>query len=98
MCSRHRTYRPARATHDESAGVRTYSGPVSPVRAENSVSHPNRHVASGDPEFVAPTGVRARMDHHRQGSSLRRSDINDLNHALRRMLWNRGGYVRPIEL
>jgi len=38
------------------------------------------------------------MDHHRQGSSLRRSDINDLNHALRRMLWNRGGYVRPIEL
>jgi len=29
---------------------------------------------------------------------LRRSDINDLNHALRRMLWNRGDYVRPIEL
>lgn len=29
---------------------------------------------------------------------LRRSDINDLNHALRRMLWNRGAYVRPIEL
>ena len=28
----------------------------------------------------------------------RRSDINDLNHALRRMLWNRGDYVRPIEL
>ena len=28
----------------------------------------------------------------------RRSDINDLNHALRRMLWNRGNYVRPIEL
>ena len=29
---------------------------------------------------------------------LRRSDLNDLNHALRRMLWNRGDYVRPIEL
>jgi hypothetical protein len=29
---------------------------------------------------------------------LRCSDINDLNHALRRMLWNRGDYVRPIEL
>ena len=29
---------------------------------------------------------------------LRRSDINALNHALRRMLWNRGDYVRPIEL
>ena len=29
---------------------------------------------------------------------LRRSDINDINHALRRMLWNRGDYVRPIEL
>lgn len=29
---------------------------------------------------------------------LRRSDINYLNHALRRMLWNRGDYVRPIEL
>ena len=29
---------------------------------------------------------------------LRRSDINDLNHGLRRMLWNRGDYVRPIEL
>jgi len=29
---------------------------------------------------------------------LRRSDINDLNHARRRMLWNRGDYVRPIEL
>ncbi len=29
---------------------------------------------------------------------LPRSDINDLNHALRRMLWNRGDYVRPIEL
>ncbi len=28
----------------------------------------------------------------------RRSDINDLNHALRRMLWNRGDYLRPIEL
>src|SRR5713101_69241 len=29
---------------------------------------------------------------------LRRSDINALNHALRRMLWNRGDYIRPIEL
>ncbi len=29
---------------------------------------------------------------------LRHSDINYLNHALRRMLWNRGEYVRPIEL
>jgi Domain of unknown function (DUF6933) len=29
---------------------------------------------------------------------LRRSDIDDLNHVLRRMLWNRGDYVRPIEL
>src|SRR6266540_2440190 len=29
---------------------------------------------------------------------LRRSDINDLNHALRRMLWNRGDDVRPSEL
>jgi hypothetical protein len=29
---------------------------------------------------------------------LLRSDINTLNHALRRMLWNRGDYVRPIEL
>jgi hypothetical protein len=29
---------------------------------------------------------------------LRRSAINDLNHALHRMLWNRGDYVRPIEL
>lgn len=29
---------------------------------------------------------------------LRRNDINDLNHALRRMLWNRGDYVYPIEL
>ena len=29
---------------------------------------------------------------------LRSSNINDLNHALRRMLWNRGDYVRPIEL
>lgn len=29
---------------------------------------------------------------------LRRSDVNELNHALRRMLWNRGDYVRPIEL
>ena len=29
---------------------------------------------------------------------LRRSNINDLNHALRRMPWNRGDYVRPIEL
>jgi uncharacterized protein DUF6933 len=29
---------------------------------------------------------------------LRRSDINGLNHALHRMLWNRGDYVRPIEL
>jgi hypothetical protein len=28
----------------------------------------------------------------------RRSDINELSHALRRMLWNRGDYVRPIEL
>src|SRR5436309_6517446 len=27
-----------------------------------------------------------------------RSDIDELNHALRRMLWNRGDYVRPIEL
>ena len=29
---------------------------------------------------------------------LRLSDIDALNHALRRMLWNRGDYVRPIEL
>jgi hypothetical protein len=29
---------------------------------------------------------------------LRRSNINVLNHELRRMLWNRGDYVRPIEL
>ena len=29
---------------------------------------------------------------------LRRSHINELNHALRRMPWNRGDYVRPIEL
>jgi hypothetical protein len=29
---------------------------------------------------------------------LHRSDINDLNHALRRMFSNRGDYVRPIEL
>jgi hypothetical protein len=29
---------------------------------------------------------------------LRLSDVNALNHALRRMLWNRGDYVRPIEL
>jgi hypothetical protein len=29
---------------------------------------------------------------------LRRSDVNALNHALRRMLWNRGDYVRPIDL
>jgi hypothetical protein len=29
---------------------------------------------------------------------LRRSDINVLNHSLRRMLWNRGDYLRPIEL
>jgi hypothetical protein len=29
---------------------------------------------------------------------LRRADINHLNHALRRMLWNRGDYVRSIEL
>jgi hypothetical protein len=29
---------------------------------------------------------------------LRRSDIPEVNHALRRMLWNRGDYVRPIEL
>jgi hypothetical protein len=29
---------------------------------------------------------------------LRRSDVNELNQALRRMLWNRGDYVRPIEL
>ncbi len=29
---------------------------------------------------------------------LRRSNIPELNHALRRMLWNRGDYVRPIEL
>jgi len=29
---------------------------------------------------------------------LRRSDISELNHSLRRMLWNRGDYVRPIEL
>jgi hypothetical protein len=29
---------------------------------------------------------------------LHRSDIDELNHALRRMLWNRGDYVRPIEL
>ena len=29
---------------------------------------------------------------------LRRSDVNELNHALRRMLWNRGDHVRPIEL
>ncbi len=29
---------------------------------------------------------------------LRHRDINALNHALRRMLWNRGDYVRPIEL
>jgi hypothetical protein len=29
---------------------------------------------------------------------LRRADINHLNHALRRMLWNRGDYVRSVEL
>lgn len=29
---------------------------------------------------------------------LRHSDINVLNHNLRRMLWNRGDYTRPIEL
>jgi hypothetical protein len=29
---------------------------------------------------------------------LRSTDISYLNHALRRMLWNRGDYVRPIEL
>jgi hypothetical protein len=29
---------------------------------------------------------------------LRRADINHLNHALRRMLWNHGDYVRSIEL
>jgi hypothetical protein len=29
---------------------------------------------------------------------LRRADINHLNYALRRMLWNRGDYVRSIEL
>ncbi len=29
---------------------------------------------------------------------LRRADINHLNHALRRTLWNRGDYVRSIEL
>ena len=33
---------------------------------------------------------------HKRG--LRRSDSNELNHALRRMLWNRGEYVRPLEL
>jgi hypothetical protein len=40
---------------------------------------------AGETELTHPTG-------------LRRSDINDINHALRRMLWNRGDYVRPIEL
>ena len=34
---------------------------------------------------------------HDKGGLLR-SDIDELNHALRRMLWNRGDYVRPIEL
>jgi hypothetical protein len=34
--------------------------------------------------------------HDKRG--LPRSDINYLNHALRRMLWNRGDYIRPIEL
>lgn len=29
---------------------------------------------------------------------IRHSDITALNHALRRMLWNRGDYVCPIEL
>jgi hypothetical protein len=29
---------------------------------------------------------------------LRRCDIDVLNHGLRRTLWNRGEYVRPIEL
>ena len=29
---------------------------------------------------------------------IRHSDINALNHALRRILWNRGDYIRPIEL
>ena len=29
---------------------------------------------------------------------LRHSDMEALNHALRRMLWNRGDYIRPIEL
>ena len=29
---------------------------------------------------------------------LHRADCNALNHAVRRMLWNRGDYIRPIEL
>jgi|SRR5665647_1402761 len=36
--------------------------------------------------FIADTG------------GLRRCDIDVLNHGLRRTLWNRGEYVRPIEL
>ena len=34
----------------------------------------------------------------RDDGGLGPSDSNELNHALRRMLWNRGDYVRPIEL
>jgi hypothetical protein len=37
--------------------------------------------------------------HIAHNGGLHRTDINELNHALRRMLRNRGGdYVRPIEL
>jgi hypothetical protein len=32
------------------------------------------------------------------GGGLRRCDVDVLNHELRRTLWNRGDYVRPIEL
>jgi len=36
-------------------------------------------------------------DWDRDTGGLRRSDINVLNHNLRRMSWNRGDHVRPIE-
>ena len=38
--------------------------------------------------------------HIASDGGLNRADVNDLNHALRRMLRNRGGsdYARPIEL
>jgi len=66
------------------------------VGCTNSILLQNQHIRRRD-RVNAPHAFELGWIITDKGG-LRRSDIPELNHVLRCMLWNRGDYVRPIEL